>query len=229
MRRGWVCAAVWFSVRHQPGTAQARRGAQRSKFVSAKRKENATTATGLCGGGRLFAQREVRRVDELRGSPLSVGCLEELIDDNHAVVSSSVGPEYYVSILSFVDRDLLEPGCSVLLHNKVSKEAGRGERLTQKGWQSSPNEASSAKPLACVQTSSIVGILNDDVDPLVSVMKVEKAPLESYADIGGLEKQIQVGEFQGERTAAAPCVCPWEAQTCLLLLRCLSVCGALRK
>lgn len=26
---------------------------------------------------------------------------------------------------------------------------------------------------------------------MVNVMKVEKAPLESYADIGGLEKQIQ--------------------------------------
>ena len=38
---------------------------------------------------------------------------------------------------------------------------------------------------------SIVGILNDDADPLVSVMKVDKAPLESYADVGGLESQIQ--------------------------------------
>jgi 26S proteasome regulatory subunit T2 len=38
---------------------------------------------------------------------------------------------------------------------------------------------------------SVVGILADDSDPLVNVMKVEKAPLESYADIGGLEKQIQ--------------------------------------
>jgi 26S proteasome regulatory subunit T2 len=36
-----------------------------------------------------------------------------------------------------------------------------------------------------------VGVLADDVDPMVSVMKVDKAPLESYADIGGLEKQIQ--------------------------------------
>lgn len=43
------------------------------------------------------------------------------------------------------------------------------------------------------QTSSIVGILSDEVDPLISVMKVEKAPLETYGDIGGLEKQIQVG------------------------------------
>lgn len=98
------------------------------------------------------------RLDDLRGSPMSVGTMEELIDDNHAIVTSSMGPEYYVNILSFVDKSLLEPGCSVLLHNK---------------------------------TNSVVGILLDDSDPLVSLMKVERAPLESYADIGGLEDQIQ--------------------------------------
>lgn len=38
--------------------------------------------------------------------------------------------------------------------------------------------------------SSVVGILPDDADPMVSVMKVDKAPLESYADIGGLESQV---------------------------------------
>ncbi|OMJ27771.1 26S protease regulatory subunit 4, partial [Smittium culicis] len=38
---------------------------------------------------------------------------------------------------------------------------------------------------------SIVGVLQDDADPMVSVMKLEKAPTESYADIGGLEQQIQ--------------------------------------
>lgn len=38
---------------------------------------------------------------------------------------------------------------------------------------------------------SIVGILADDADPMVSVMKVEKAPLESYADIGGLQDQVK--------------------------------------
>mmetsp|Transcript_30247 Transcript_30247/g.39033 ORF Transcript_30247/g.39033 Transcript_30247/m.39033 type:complete len:442 (+) Transcript_30247:125-1450(+) len=103
-------------------------------------------------------QEERSKVEDLRGSPLSVGSLEEMIDDNHAIVSSSVGPEYYVNILSFVNQDLLEPGCSVLLHNKVM---------------------------------SVVGILSDDTDPMVSVMKVDKAPLESYADIGGLETQIQ--------------------------------------
>ena len=34
-------------------------------------------------------------------------------------------------------------------------------------------------------------MLGDDVDPMVSVMKLEKAPQESYADVGGLDKQIQ--------------------------------------
>ena len=37
----------------------------------------------------------------------------------------------------------------------------------------------------------VVGLLSDEVGSLVSVMKVEKAPLESYQDIGGLESQIQ--------------------------------------
>ncbi len=31
----------------------------------------------------------------------------------------------------------------------------------------------------------------DDTDPMVSVMKLEKAPEETYADIGGLDQQIQ--------------------------------------
>jgi 26S proteasome regulatory subunit T2 len=101
---------------------------------------------------------ERAKMEELRGSPMAVGTLEEMIDDNHAIVSSSVGPEYYVNVLSFVNQDLLEPGCSILLHNKVM---------------------------------SVLGILSDDTDPMVSVMKVDKAPLESYADIGGLESQIQ--------------------------------------
>ena len=45
------------------------------------------------------------KVDDLRGTPMSVGTLEEFIDDTHAIVSTSVGSEHYVSILSFVDKD----------------------------------------------------------------------------------------------------------------------------
>lgn len=88
-------------------------------------------------------EEERSKVDDLRGTPMSVGTLEEIIDDNHAIVSTSVGSEHYVSILSFVDKDLLEPGCSVLLNHKVH---------------------------------AVIGVLMDDTDPLVTVMKVEKAP-----------------------------------------------------
>ena len=38
---------------------------------------------------------------------------------------------------------------------------------------------------------AVVGVLCDDTDPMVAVMKLEKAPTESYADIGGLDSQIQ--------------------------------------
>ena len=52
---------------------------------------------------------------------MSVGSLEEIIDDNHAIVSTSVGSEHYVSILSFVDKDQLEPGNSNNLFNFQTK------------------------------------------------------------------------------------------------------------
>jgi len=103
-------------------------------------------------------EEQANKLELLRGSPLDVGTLEEIIDDNHAIVSSAHGPDYYVNMLSFVDKDQIEPGSTILMNHKVL---------------------------------SIVGILGDDIDPMVSVMKVEKAPLETYADVGGLTDQIQ--------------------------------------
>ena len=44
-------------------------------------------------------------MEKMRGDPLSVGTLEEFIDDNHAIVSGAHGPEYYTTIMSFVDKD----------------------------------------------------------------------------------------------------------------------------
>ena len=36
-----------------------------------------------------------------------------------------------------------------------------------------------------------MGVLPDDTDPMVTAMTVQTAPTESYADIGGLDTQIQ--------------------------------------
>ena len=41
------------------------------------------------------------------------------------------------------------------------------------------------------QVHAVIGVLGDDTDPMVTVMKLEKAPQETYADIGGLDQQIQ--------------------------------------
>ena len=38
---------------------------------------------------------------------------------------------------------------------------------------------------------AVVGVLVDDTNPLLNMMKVETPPEESYADIGGLDEQIQ--------------------------------------
>lgn len=42
-----------------------------------------------------------------------------------------------------------------------------------------------------LKVHAVVGVLGDDTDPMVTVMKLEKAPQETYADIGGLDTQIQ--------------------------------------
>jgi len=103
-------------------------------------------------------KEEQDEVDKISGTPVMIGSLEEMIDENHAIISQNGAAKQYVGIMSFVDKDLLEPGSTILLHQK---------------------------------TQHVVGILDDDTDPMVNVMKVDKAPLESYADIGGLESQIQ--------------------------------------
>lgn len=101
---------------------------------------------------------ELLKLEAIRGSPLYIGTLEEMVDDDHAIITSPTTADYYVSILSFVDKDLLEPGATVLLHHK---------------------------------TMAIVGVLQDDADATLNALKIDKSPLETYQDIGGLEQQIQ--------------------------------------
>ncbi|KAJ1339572.1 hypothetical protein BSLG_005819 [Batrachochytrium salamandrivorans] len=127
----------------QPGTPHGylqRRGQNQSGMGGppggpGDQKRTKVFPTTRCKLKLLKMTAERSNVDDLRGTPMNVGSLEEIIDDDHAIVSISTGPDHYVSIMSFVDKDLLEPGCAVLLHHK--------------------------------------------------------APTESYADVGGLEQQIQ--------------------------------------
>lgn len=84
--------------------------------------------------------------------------MEEIVDDDHGIVASQPGVEYYVPIPSFVDKSLLEPGQQILCHSN---------------------------------TMAVVGVMQEQTNPLLNVMKVDSAPKESYSDVGGLEDQIQ--------------------------------------
>jgi len=50
-------------------------------------------------------EKERVKVDQLRGTPLTVGNLEEIIDDDHVIVAPHAGYEFYVPIMSIVDKD----------------------------------------------------------------------------------------------------------------------------
>ena len=175
------------------------------------------------------------QVEELRGSPLNVGNLEEIIDEkcgpayviillwlarltlasvgphhlsfqedaaasdrtlgqhltfgecvdcasrlsmrrphacarSHAIISTSTGTEYYVGVLSIVDKGQLEPGSTVLLHSKVL---------------------------------SVVGLLSDEADPMVSVMKVRTVMGWAAARCGRSD-----GILKDQRTLEAQCLLP---------------------
>lgn len=48
--------------------------------------------------------------------PLVIGQFMEMIDQNNAIVGSTTGSNYYVRILSTINRELLKPSASVALH-----------------------------------------------------------------------------------------------------------------
>ena len=103
------------------------------------------------------AEEDKNFIESLRSSPVQIGTLDEIINEEKAIVTLQ-GEEFYVNILTIVDKEQLELGCNVLLRKN---------------------------------SYHIVGILADEADPLLNVMKVDKAPTETYGDVGGLEQQIR--------------------------------------
>lgn len=61
----------------------------------------------------LRAQEEVKRIQAV---PLVIGQFLEMVDNNTGIVGSTTGSNYYVRILSTLNRELLRPSASVALH-----------------------------------------------------------------------------------------------------------------
>ncbi|OZC05324.1 hypothetical protein X798_07760 [Onchocerca flexuosa] len=139
-------------------------------------------------------KKERKTVNALRGSPIALARIHELfLDEKHAVVVIEGNKrEWYIPILSIVDKDLIRIGALVMV-----KAQGSLKNI----------------PIA------VVGVLQDNIDTSNSIInKLEKPPKESYdvgfnfkfkmysgegfqslftdlplnfEDIGGLEEQIQ--------------------------------------
>ncbi|KAL6062824.1 26S proteasome regulatory subunit 6B [Balamuthia mandrillaris] len=61
----------------------------------------------------LRAQEEVKRIQSV---PLVIGQFLEMIDANTGIIGSTTGSNYYVRILSTINREDLKPSSSVALH-----------------------------------------------------------------------------------------------------------------
>eukprot|EP00879_Flechtneria_rotunda_P013395 GHRR01013985.1.p2 GENE.GHRR01013985.1~~GHRR01013985.1.p2 ORF type:complete len:186 (+),score=55.89 GHRR01013985.1:196-753(+) len=61
----------------------------------------------------LRAQEEVKRIQSV---PLVIGQFLEMVNATSGIVGSTTGSNYYVRILSTLNRELLKPSSSVALH-----------------------------------------------------------------------------------------------------------------
>ena len=61
----------------------------------------------------IRAKEEIKRIQSV---PLVIGQFLELVDENYAIVSSTAGSNYYVRVLSTLNRELLKPSSSIALH-----------------------------------------------------------------------------------------------------------------
>nr|GLL19421.1 26S protease regulatory subunit 6B homolog [Ipomoea trifida] len=59
----------------------------------------------------LQAQEELKRIQSV---PLVIGQFMEMIDQNNSIVGSTTGSNYYVRILSTINRELLKPSNSMM-------------------------------------------------------------------------------------------------------------------
>ena len=121
---------------------------------------------------------ELLKADDIRGSPMIVGTLEEVIDANHAIVSTTVSSEHYVSILSFVDKDMLYPSCSVLLNQKIHAIVGVLEDDVD------PLVAAMKLEKAPQETYEDVGGLEEQIQEIKEAVELPLTQPQLYQDMG---------------------------------------------
>nr|CAD7393985.1 unnamed protein product [Timema cristinae] len=138
----------------------------------------------------LHAQEEVKRIQSV---PLVIGQFLEAVDQNTGIVGSTTGSNYYVRILSTIDRELLKPSASVALHKHsnalvdvLPPEADSSISMLQAGkswdWKT--------LPLHPFTLPHFPYSIYHPTAQSVACLRYEKPDVQ-YADIGGMDMQKQ--------------------------------------
>ena len=109
-----------------------------------------------CSRLKKRADRLDEELSNLRSPPFVIGHLQDRVNDN-AIVRSSNGTVFLVSVNSYIEQDKLVPGSRVALNQ---------------------------------DNLSVIEVLDDAWDPLISSAEIIESPNISYSDIGGLDEQI---------------------------------------
>ena len=106
-------------------------------------------------------KRRASKLDEevriLKSPPLIVGHLQDILDEERAIVRSSNGTVFQVAINQRLDIEKLRPGTRIALNQ---------------------------------DTLSVIEILHDAWDPMVSGAEMVEKPNVDYKTVGGLDEQI---------------------------------------
>lgn len=69
---------------------------------------------------KLSLRREIIKsrdeIMKIKAVPLVIGHFNEMIDHNNAIVSASSGNNYYVKVLSILERESLKPNVQIVMH-----------------------------------------------------------------------------------------------------------------
>jgi proteasome regulatory subunit len=97
-------------------------------------------------------------VKSMKKPPLIIGTLQDILDSDRAIVRSSNGTVFQVSLNQRIDPDKLQPGTRVALNQ---------------------------------DTLAIIEVLHDAWDPMVSGAEMVEKPDATYAEVAGLDEQIE--------------------------------------
>ena len=107
-------------------------------------------------------RKRIERLDEnvnlLKMPPLIVGHIQDILDHERAIVRSSNGTVFQVSLNQRLDPDKLKPGTRVALNQ---------------------------------DSLSVVELLHEAWDPMVSGAEMVEKPTITYDDVAGLDEQVE--------------------------------------